>query len=298
MTADFQLRHIAYDILGSDNDGKDIDVAESLTFVNPKLGVNYRLSKSNQAYISYAIGNKEPSRSDYIDNVVSPAAERLHDLEIGYRHNGSRINGEIVIYNMSYNNQLVLTGALNDVGSPLRANVEHSYRRGVEWAIGAKISEELSFRGNLTLSRNKIKQFNDVLYDYTNGFEEIVTLIEDTDISFSPSTIIGGILNYKLTSNVNLGYRVKHVGTQYLDNTGNEDRQLNAYTVSDFTVHINPILKFAKGAKVIIEARNLFNALYASNGYSYSYIYGDTITENYLYPQAERNFMVTLGIDF
>lgn len=298
LTADFQLRHIEYDIFGTDNDGINIDISESLTFINPKLGLNYRLNNSNQVYISYAIGNKEPGRSDYIDNETSPEAERLYDLELGYKYHTPRFNGELVFYNMSYKNQLVLTGALNDVGSALRANVEHSYRRGVEWSMAADITEKLSFMGNLTFSQNKINKFNDVLYDYTNGFEEIITTIENTDISFSPSSIIGGVVDYKLTQNVNLGYRIKHVGAQFLDNTGNEDRQLSAYTVSDLTFQVTPRLKFAKRAKVIFEARNVFNVLYASNGYTYSYIYGEPITENFLYPQAERNFMVTIGIDF
>jgi len=44
---------------------------------------------------------------------------------------------------------------------------------------------------------------------------------------------------------------------------------------------------------------NLFNALYANNGYTFSYQYGgQTTTENFYYPQAGRHLLVKMNILF
>jgi iron complex outermembrane receptor protein len=300
MMGDLQYRKIDYTVEGDDNDGRQLSTAAEFSFFNPKVGLFYQWSDQVQMYGSYAIAHKEPNRSDFIDRVVGelPMREKLANLELGVRLEKDIWNAEAAFYHMGYDNQLVLTGALNDVGSPLRTNVKASHRMGIELSAGGTITGTLSASGFATFSTNKINAFEEILYDYTTGFEEVRIAHEDTDIAFSPSRIVGGTISFQINDWISSSYLVKHVGEQFLDNTSNNNRKLNGYTVHDLRLEFQPELSLMNKIKASLEIRNIWNALYASNGYTYSYIFGDTITENYLYPQAERNVMINLGLSF
>jgi iron complex outermembrane receptor protein len=299
LMADAQVRNVTYKVNGDDNDGVMLTVDDDLTFFNPKLGLHYQWDPSQHTYASYAMANKEPNRSDYVDSPVSafPRPERLYDLEIGHRIQKERWGAEITAYHMRYQDQLILTGALNDVGAPLRSNVDKSHRMGVELNLGSQITDRLSLAANATFSSNKIDQFTELIYDYTNGFDIVEVEHEDVEIAFSPNRIWGVQMDYVLSRWVDFEYRYKYVGDQFLDNTSNADRALEAYGVHDLLININPVIPKINRTTISVEVRNLFNGLYSSNGYTYSYIFGDSITENFLYPQAERNIMVTVKLD-
>ena len=296
---DAQVRNVGYEVEGDDNDGVLLSVDDNLTFFNPKLGIHYQWDQSQHSYISYAVANKEPNRSDYVDSPVAafPRPERLNDLELGHRIQKSKWSAEINGYHMSYKDQLILTGALNDVGAAIRSNVDESLRMGVELNIGGQLTDKLDLAANASFSSNKIDQFTELIYDYTNGFDIIEIDHQDVDIAFSPNRIMGLQLGYSLNNWVDFEYRFKHVGSQFLDNTSNPDRALDAYGVHDLLVNINPIIPKIKDMRISVEVRNLWNGLYSSNGYTYSYVFGNLITENFLYPQAERNVMVTMQVD-
>jgi len=300
LMADAQYRNVNYTVAGDDNDGVTLEVDDGLSFFNPKLGLHYQWDPSQHTYASYAIANKEPNRSDYVDSPVSafPRPERLYDLELGHRIEKSGWGAEITAYHMRYQDQLILTGALNDVGSPLRSNVEKSHRMGIELNLGSQVTNRLSLAANATFSTNKIDEFTELIYDYTTGFDVSEISHEDTDIAFSPNQMMGLQLDYILNRWVDFEYRYKYVGEQFLDNTSNPDRALEAYGVHDLLINVNPVIPKINKTRITIEVRNLLNALYSSNGYTYSYIFGDLVTENFLYPQAERNVMVTLKLDF
>ena len=299
--ADMQYRGVYYTSQGDDNDFAIIDIDTSLHFLNPKLGLTYSLNKTDVLYASLAVANREPDRNDFIDQAVNgqaPQHETLLDYELGYRSSRENLNFEINTYFMDYKNQLVLTGALNDVGSSLRTNVADSYRAGIELSMGYRLSDRLSWMPNVTLSRNKIKSFDAIVYDYTTGFDVITTNYQDTDISFSPSIIAGNSIVYKPIKHLETELRSKYVSRQYLDNTSDDSKSLEPYFTSDFRVSYDLQLSFAEKANLSLVVNNVFNTLYSANGYTYSYIVGDTITERYLYPQAGTNFLLSFMIRF
>lgn len=297
--ADMQVRSISYDIEGTDNDGLNLDINDNLLFFNPKVGIKYEVTENSNFYASYGIGNREADRNDYVANYNSekPKHETLNDLEIGFRHTDYKINYEAVVYFMDYKNQLVLTGELNDVGSTLRTNVDNSYRAGIELSANWDITEKLKWSPNLTLSRNKIAQFTEVLYDYDND-EIINNTYDDTHISFSPEIIFGSRIKYEIMNGLDVEWLTKHVGSQFLDNTSNNSRSLDSYLVNDFRCSYQLKNKFIKSIKLNLLINNILNEKYASNGYTYSYVFGDLITENFVYPQAQRNFLLGLSVDF
>jgi len=302
---DAQIRNVTYSGLGTDNDLRAISFDNSYTFFNPKLGLTYNLSTSSSLYGSFAIGNKEPNRSDIIDAApgTEPKHETLNNLELGFRNRTERAAFEANFYLMDYKNQLVLTGEVNDVGAGIRTNVPDSYRMGIELAGGMQVNQWFSFQANLALSKNKIKSFEDVVFDYGVNFDEyneIRTEYEDTDISFSPAVVAGGQLIFQPVTDFEIALLSKYVGDQYLDNTSNDARKIDAFFVNDLRLNYGLDTRFVKRINLSLLVNNLFNVEYESNGYTFGYFGGPDyeVRENYFYPQAGTNFLFSLGLEF
>ncbi|MBA4057161.1 MAG: TonB-dependent receptor, partial [Marivirga sp.] len=129
---DLQYRTVNYETAGIDNDQSTYMVTDQFNFFNPKAGLSYSLASNSLMYASYAIANREPNRSDYLDGIDKPRSEKLGNLEVGWRKSASTFGMEVNYYLMNYTDQLVLTGAVSDTGYPIRANVGKSYRTGIE----------------------------------------------------------------------------------------------------------------------------------------------------------------------
>ncbi|MGW8122736.1 TonB-dependent receptor [Roseivirga echinicomitans] len=302
---DLQMRTVDYASKGNDNDLRVFDFSHQYSFFNPKFGLTYQFSSNTNAYVSFARANKEPNRSDFIDapTGTNPKAERLNNLEVGYRLNKSNYAFEVNYYLMDYKDQLILTGEVNDSGSNIRANVPKSYRMGIEIQAGMELARGLELNANLTLSENKIQNFEEVLYDYGAAFDEyneVRNNYADTDISFSPSVIAGGQLTYTPITDLSLSLLSKYVGDQYLDNTSNKNRQIDAFFINDFRVNYSLKPSFVKELTLNLLVNNIFNVEYESNGYTFGYFGGANyeVRENYLYPQAGTNFLLSLGLKF
>jgi iron complex outermembrane receptor protein len=299
--ADLQYRSVSYDIKGVNDDRLDITQQSNYQFFNPKFGVNYQLGKTSSVYASFAVGNKEPSRQDFIDNAQAPLAETLHDLEIGYRTAGQKLSFDANFYYMNYKNQLVLTGQVNDVGNTIRVNVPESYRAGLELITNWKFAPSWALSANTTFSQNKIKNFTETIVNY-DGDANRINKLSKTDISFSPNLIAGGQLSYNPTKNVELALMTKYVSKQFMDNTSDDNRSLNAFFVNDIraSYSIKPKAErrpLFKELTFSLLVNNIFNHLYESNGYTYSYIYDKQVTtENFYYPQAGTNFLLAVKV--
>ena len=298
--ADIQFRTIGYIGQGISSDLTNINLDETFSFLNPKFGVNFQLSPQTRAFASFSRANREPVRSDFIDAISGekPKSESMNDYEIGFSSRYNNLHFEVNGYFMDYQNQLVLTGALNDVGSPIRSNVDKSYRAGLEFILDYTFSKHFSLSGNIALSQNKIKQFNELVYDYTNGFDIIQNEFNDSDISFSPSVVSGFSFTYKPMDDLSLQWRGKYVGRQFLDNTSNPNRQIDAFFVNDIMAAYNVNIKGFSKLEFRLKVNNVLNELYSANGYTFNYKFGDLIVENFYYPQAERNLLFALNLDF
>jgi iron complex outermembrane receptor protein len=301
---DLQYRGVTYQTNGIDNDLLAFDVDADFSFVNPKFGLTYTLDQNSSLYASYSIGNKEPVRNDFIDapNGKVPTHETLRNVEAGFKKNGSKYSLQANFFLMDYKNQLVLTGALNDVGANIRTNTPNSYRTGIELAGSYQISKMLQWTANLTLSRNKIRDFEEVLYDYGVNFDDFIVVtnqFEDTDISFSPNVVAGSQLAFSPRENFTIQLLSKYVGSQFLDNTGDATRAINAYFVNDLKFDYQFKSKAMKHIKLSLLVNNILNHEYEANGYTFGYAGGgSTIRENYFYPQAGRNFLLALSLKF
>ena len=199
---------------------------------------------------------------------------------------------------MLYTNQLVLTGAVNDVGEAIRTNVGESFRRGIEVDFQVPLSSKLQFGGNTTLAQNKIKQFTETVFEWDGNYSGITKDYFDTDISFSPNLISAAMLSYRPNTNFTFGLVGKYVESQYLDNTASSDRKLDAFTNIDATInYINRTLNGIENFTVGLYLNNVLNEFYAPNGYTFSgYINNQRADFNYLYPMAGFNWMLKVGV--
>lgn len=304
---DLQGRSIDYSTNGIDNDLRNYSLDRNLFFFNPKAGINFNHAQ-HKAYFSMAKAGHEPNRNDYIDatdpNLIKP--EYMTDWEAGYQFRNEWVYAGVNAFHMLYKNQLVLTGELNDVGAPLRINIPDSYRKGIEIELAAHSKPGFFLQANATLSENKIRAFTQTLYDYSNnGFAILYNDYTNTDISFSPRISGGGQAGFKRTfkgkkysHSVDIAWVSKYVGKQFLDNTQNESRVLDAYIVHD--ARIGYSLKKNEDFEISVNAwiQNVMNNLYASNGYTYSYVQGAFVTEKFYYPQATRNYLIGLSLSY
>lgn len=292
---DLQYRHVKYSTDGF-RDNPTLSINKNFNFFNPKAGVSY-LKNGLKAYASYSVANKEPNRDDFEAGALQqPLPERLHDIEAGIEKQTSNYNWAATIYFMNYKNQLVLDGKINDVGAYTRTNIPNSYRAGIEIQGGIKFNSWMNAAANISLSENKVKNFTEYIDDYDNGGQKTNNYSSAT-IAYSPAIVGGATINFIPLKNGELSLLSKYVGKQYLDNTSNNARSLNAFFVQDVRAIYTIKNKGMKEINIIAQLNNVFGKKYEPNGYTYSYfVGGETITENYYFPMAERNFMIGLNI--
>lgn len=299
---DLQYRTIGYTFMGFDT---SLVVAQELTakygFFNPKVGVNYLVTKNTNVYASYAIANKEPNRDDFVQSTVKsrPKSEQLNDLEIGLTHRFKNVSIGLNFYDMQYKNQLVLNGQINDVGAYNRVNVESSYRRGLEVELNANITKYFTFNGNVTLSQNKVKKYSEFIDNYDIYPGQDTVQHSNTDISFSPNVIAAANFIFKPVKNLEIGFLNKYVGKQYLDNTSDNERAIKEYFVTDLRINYTIYTKLIKEINLIAVVYNISNTKYETNGYNYTYSSGNVLYKgNYLAPAAPTHFMLGLNLKF
>ncbi len=307
---DFQWRNIYYRFQGINSDLRTITGSQNYNFFNPKLGLSYETTNGKTWYASYAVANREPVRADFTDSPLAeiPRPETLNNVEAGVRVNRNRYQYSANLYYMGYQDQLVLTGQLNDVGAYIRENVASSYRAGIELDGALQLTSRWTVGGNIAFSRNKIDTFteyNDV-YDENWGFAgQESTTYQDTDIAFSPNLVGSALIDFRPVKNLELSLLNKYVGRQYLDNTQQESRSLDPFWTTDlrFSYSWNP--GFVEEMAFSVKVNNVFNELYEPNGYTFSYFVPtegnsgrELVTENYYYPMAGTNYLAGLSIRF
>lgn len=272
---DLQYRRVQYKA----NSKETGLVNDTFNFFNPKAGLNYEIDQKSTLYFSYARANREPNRTDYEGGNVKP--EKLNDFELGWRFNSEKFQLNSNFYYMGYKDQLILTGRLDDVGAPIRANTEKSYRLGFEVDATIKLSEKFILRPNFTLSSNKN-------VDLAVEGQYYGT----TKIAYSPEIIAGNIIVYSPIESLHVSLLQKYVGEQYMNNIELPSAKLADYFVNDLNVsyEIKPKSVF-KSITITGLVNNILDKKYVSNGAMWD-IYP------YYYPQAGINFLAGLTLKF
>ena len=312
---DVQLRNIDYEFNGNDVDGSLGTQNIELEFLNPKFGLTHNLCKKQTLYGSYAVANKEPNRADYVESSPNsrPVHETLYDTEIGYKYTDKWLIFNVNLFNMNYDNQLIKTGEINDVGYFTSKNIKSSFRRGMEVEGAFIINEKLNISGNLTISENKVDSFTQYVDNWdTWGQSQIFH--ENSDLAFSPNIIWAAQANYNLNKRTKVIFNSKYVGEQYIDNTSSRQRMLNDYLISNLQVDYNFNNYLFKDTKISFLINNLFDIEYISNAWIYRYItntFDPRESDDYTslasdgiydmagyFPQAKRNYLLGITLGF
>jgi len=279
---DIQFRYVNYKTAGIEDGQVPYSVTDEFRFVNPKAGLTYTLAEKSLLYASYAVANREPNRSDYLEGTEKPKRERLGNLEVGWKKSTGRFILETNYYLMNYKDQLVFTGAVTDTGYPIRANVGKSYRTGIELSGSINLLPRVNWNANVTWSVNKNKDF--AVFDENNTASS-----KNTTIILSPSWIGGSQLTWSPLENFQASLLSKYVGKQYLDNTQSEDIKLDPYFINDIRLSYQLHPPHLNAIELGFLLNNIFNVEYSSNGYGYG-------GAPYYFPQAGINFMAMLNI--
>ena len=310
--ADLQYRYVSYQAWGvNDNYVSEevgmqpIDVDKQYHFFNPRAGVSYTLAERNNFYLSFAVAQKEPTRSDFTDRYMFaeantyPSSEKLYDWELGYQYTAPRLSLGVNLYYMKYKDQLVPTGMVNDGSDALNTNVSDSYRRGVELSASWRATGWFTVGANATFSQNRIENYVDALKDSPTYGKEL----GDMTIAYSPDVIANAFLNFHHRG-FEAVFHTQHVGKQYFTNNENDALSLDAYCVTNLNLAYTFRTRSARSVRLGLLINNLFNAEYESNGYGYSYM--DTwsgpapvrIDEAYYFPQAPLNVLANVTVKF
>lgn len=295
---DLQFRFVNYKTTGLTSDRFELLVDEDYSFFNPKVGMTYNLNANNNLYFSYARANREPNRTDFESNPnIKP--EQLNDFELGWRYNTSKIRLNTNLYYMLYNEQLVLSGAIDDVGNPIRTNSGESYRLGLEIDAAFRVSDKWIIQPNITLSTNKNKE------TIVSQDGALVNLGK-TNIAFSPEFVAANAIVFQPIKDLTISLLSKFVGEQFMGNTDSEVSKLDSYFVNDlnitYEIATNSIFKSIQISGLV---NNIFNEKYVSNGYYFTYDDDfsnpgviTTIEGAGYYPQATTNFLIGLSLRF
>lgn len=289
--ADVQYRNIFYKVKGDDDKIKGMDFERTFNFLNPKVGFTYLINEHANWYASYAYASKEPVRNDFVDiKGNNPKPEKMQDIEFGYRFRNDAFNIGTNFYGMFYKDQLIPTGALNDVGSALRMNIPDSYRVGLEFDAAWKISNQFGWKATAGLSQNKIKNYTDV----TSG-----EFIKKTNIALSPATILSSEFTYAPLPSLRIALLSKYISRQYLDNSSAKERSINSSFVNNVRASYSFSVLGVKNIDLGLTINNILNEKYETNGYTWGYMDGDSRKYfNFYYPQATTNYMLSLNVKF
>lgn len=316
VNGELQYRRVDYSIKGKNdkwdfNNGEmqNLNINESFNFLNPKTGFLYRINAQNECYASFAVANREPTRTNFTDALSPdslPTSERLMDYEAGYKFHNNTVSIGANIFYMNYHNQLVLTGRLNEIGEPLSENVLSSFRAGIELVGSAKLSDNFRWDGSVTFSKNQINNFDEYVDIYDENWDwtgQKKNHIGNTPIAYSPN------ITWNNAFTINYGkfeakWMEQYVGKQHIDNTGSDDRALDAYFVSNLRLSYSIAVKYLRGIDFSVLVNNINDAKYISNGWSYSYYQVNSANEKHrykdlgYYPQAGINVLGGITIKF
>jgi iron complex outermembrane receptor protein len=293
---DLQYRYVSHQMNGFTRN-TDLEIERKFNFFNPKMGLTYQ-AKNIFYYTSVAVANKEPNRDDFEASATEqPRREQLVDWETGFELKKPKYAINANVYYMNYKDQLVLTGKINDVGAYTRTNVPKSYRAGLELQVKYAFNKKYSTSYSITFSQNKIEEFTEYIDDY-DQFTQVAIQHKNTNIALSPSLITNRTFNWKPNDKLSFFWTTKYTSKQFLDNTQNKDRQLDAFFINDLNAHWTILNKTKFTMLLQLYANNVLDVKYAPNGYTFSYIYDRTLTtSNNFYPMAGRNYWISLKID-
>lgn len=308
---DFQYRNINLKMSGIDKDFVSLVSENDYRFFSPKMGINFRLSPYDRFFASLSVGHREPSRSDIKESIKAGKTdqlkkERVMDYELGYQLERERLTLGINLYAMEYKNQLVATGRLTETGYVIQENIPKSYRRGVELSASYSPVNVITFFGNMTLSKNKLKNYTLYVdaYDNSTDWNQVAqkqVFLKSSNLIYSPQLIAMGGVSVNPFTGFNFALTGKGVGKQYMDNSSMEVAKVPAYFTMSLSASQEFKLSKRNRLRISFCVDNLLNKKYYSYGWIYRAVFDDgsaDYVEKGVYSQATTNYIAKIQLTF
>ncbi len=242
-------------------------------FVNPRVGLIYKLDETMSVFANYGTAQKEPADNQIIsaDDVwsepVKAAAEVIHDVETGFTYQKNKMHFGMNLYRIDYENEQLKNIDVEQEG-------EYDY-----YAADATVHQGAEFDFSWVLRKNMSLNINGSYHDFTfvSGDEEGNTL------PATPKGLLNISLNHQLIGNLNTFYNIRYVGEQFLDkeNIG----KIDPYTLMNLGLSYE-----TKSLIVRMKINNLTDILYSTFGYGYEW----DGYHAYYWPGATRNWFVSM----
>ena len=165
-SANAQYRHVNFWYRDLMNPQVRFNEDTKWDFLNVGAELSYQLGKHSEFYAKYAISHREPTRSDMFGGnewyeqdkgLTTTEAEISSDIELGWNFVNKRLNMNINLYGMFFENERALTGALGLNGLPLHEKADNSHRIGLEFYADFEVVKKLHLVNNSSFSNNKLK---------------------------------------------------------------------------------------------------------------------------------------------
>jgi iron complex outermembrane receptor protein len=314
LLAELQLAYHKYRLYNEEYVGNDFTVKG--LYLNPRIGINYKIWRNQNIFLSFARVTSEPRLNNYYDAAESSGGEHpqfelndngtynfdaplvkpetMTDFELGAAFNNDFVSANFNFFYMLFNDEIVKNGKVDRFGQPITGNVHQTRHMGVEVSISCKVLNNFELYGNASYSKNEITSGNYYISD-----AEVID-ISGNSISGFPEFLSNIGLHYQ-SSGIYLKLNAKYVGKFYSDNF---DKNLTEYlnqfpgflsydnNVNDYYFVLDlygsysiSIFNGLSDSKVFIQVNNVLDQLYSA------YAIGQEF-----FPAAERNFIAGIQI--
>jgi iron complex outermembrane receptor protein len=318
--AELQLAYHRYLFTNEEFVGNNFSIKD--TYLNPRIGVNYKFTNEWNTYISFTRVTREPrlinyynadessygsvpqfeinslGQYDFSKPFVKP--ETMNDLELGTAYTNDKLSLSLNFYYMLFNNEIVDQGQVDQFGQPITGNMERTIHYGMEAVLDYKVSKQLELILNGALSKNYISSGSSYI-TYSDSLTARID-VANNRISGFPDMSFNAVIKFNYEKFF-AQFTAKYVGDFYTDNYGDKitmlynnypgsvdyiDNKVDSYFTANlyasYDLKANPV---ANNIKVFLQVNNLFDHLYAAYGIGKAF-----------FPAAERNFLcgIKLGL--
>jgi iron complex outermembrane receptor protein len=297
------------------------------SFFNPRFGVNYNLNEAMNVYANLSFAHREPTDGELFDTWDGPddlgvaplfaeadtiyvdgqidhvewsnpyvQEEKLMDAEFGCGYDAGNWKAKANLFWMNFQDEIVDYGTVNDDGSPIRGNADETVHRGIELEVDGELLANLFMNGSFSYNDNYFEKF--IMKDWDENWNVIDVDYSGNAIAGFPDILASLKLAYKWNSLLT-SIQIQHVGQQYLDNTENVDRIVEAYQLLNFGLSYKFANLFEKSdISVNLKVNNLLYKEYETSGYYDPWGGPDWSGANYYFPAAGRNLIAGVRVRF
>jgi iron complex outermembrane receptor protein len=221
--------------------------------------------------------------------------ERLFDLELGggYKNSfaGNDLRAKLNFYYMQIKDEIIpYAGQVDDNNYPISGNADKTLHQGVELSARVDTRYDVSFFGNVSINDDHFVNYTEYGFDWDN-WVPIEYDRSGNRIGGFPSMLgsYGVTYRYKPASVSLLG---RFVGEQYLDNSEDDTKKLDAFHVVDLVTSVDIGDEFGIASMILfLRVNNVFDSKYVAAGY----IEPDDGLPRYMVG-AERNFFASIDL--